>query len=507
MTTRTNVKHSQDYQLPTSFARFLSIVFTLLFLLAGAFVGYLLYNSVKQTVASIEVPNLPYIDLSLPSVGGSSRPTIGVIPQRGGEIPITGITGVPLPDYKQKQRVNILLLGIDKRPDEQYARTDTMILVTIDPENKTAGMLSLPRDLWLEIPGYGESRINTAYYLGEKDGYPGGGPALAMKTVQYNFGVPVHFYVEVDFDGFRKIVDTLGGLDINVPYTLDDPTFPSDDYGYDPFHIDAGMQHMDGATALKYARTRHIDSDFGRAERQQQVLIAIKDKALQLGLLPKVPELWTTMAGTVKTDLQLVDILELANLAPDITPDKIETVVLDENYTVNYTTDGGAMVLLPLREKIQPVIDRMFAEVKADEPSQAEIIAAQAAQATQTAQMQAQQQQREELKAQLAAENANIIIQNGTPTEGLDAQTALFLKEQGFNIVQFGPAESTDYPRTVIVTYSDKDYTLGTLVNFFNVAPENVRRSPNLQSDVDIRVIIGADFQLPEESPQSSLLK
>ncbi len=505
MTTRTHIKQTQNYQLPTSFSRFLTIIFTLLFLLAGGFVGYLLYDSVKETVASIEVPNLPYIDLSLPSVG-NSRPTIGIIPQRGGEIPVTGITGVPLPDYKQKQRVNILLLGIDKRPDEQYARTDTMILVTIDPENKTAGLLSLPRDLWLEIPGYYESRINTAYYLGEKNGYPGGGPALAMKTVQYNFGVPVHFYVEVDFNGFRKIVDTLGGLDVNVPYTLDDPTFPSENYGYDPFHIDAGLQHLDGVTTLKYARTRHIDSDFGRAERQQQVLIAIKDKALQLGLLPKVPELWTTMAGTVETDLQLVDILELANIAPDITADKIETVVLGKDYTVNYTTDAGAMVLLPLREKIQPVIDRMFAQVQTNEASQAEIIAAQAAQATQTAEMQAQQQQREALKTQLQAEGAKIIVQNGTPTEGLDAQTALFLKQQGFNIAQFGTAETTDYPRTVIVAYGDKEYTLGTLVNFFNVAPENVRRSPNLQSDVDLRVIIGADFQLPADSPQSSLI-
>lgn len=506
MTTHTQVNQTSDYKLPSSFSRYITILLTLLFLLAGFFIGYLLYNSVKETVASIEVPNLPYIDISLPTAGESSGPAIGVIPQRGGEIPVTGITGVPLPDYKQKQRVNILLLGIDRRPNEQYSRTDTMILVTIDPENKTAGMLSIPRDTWLEIPGYYESRINTAYYLGEKDNYPGGGPALAMKTVQYNFGVPVHFYVEVDFNGFRQIVDTLGGLDINVPKTLNDPTFPSENYGYDPFYIEAGQQHLDGVTALKYARTRHVDTDFGRAQRQQQVLMAIKDKALQLNLLPKVPELWTTMAGTVQTDLQLVDILELANIAPDITHDKIENIVLDGNYTVNYITDAGAMVLLPLREKIQPVIDRMFAEVTANEPSQAEIIAVQAAQATQTAELQAQQQQREDLRAQLEAEGAKIVIQNGTATEGLDAQTALFLKDQGFDIAQFGAADTTDYPRTVIVSYTDKEYTLGTLVNFFNVAPENVRRSSNPQSDVDIRVIVGADFQLPEASPQSSLI-
>jgi len=319
--------------------------------------------------------------------------------------------------------------------------------------------------------------------------------------------VPVHFYVEVDFNGFREIVNTLGGLDIDVPKTLDDPTFPDEDYGYDPFHIDAGLQHLDGATALKYARTRHIDSDFGRAERQQQVLIAIKDKALQLGLIPKIPELWTTMAGTMQTDLQLVDILELAQLADQVTPDKIESVVLNEDYTVNYTTEAGAMVLLPLREKIQPVIDTMFAKVDTQEPSQAQIIAAQAAQATQTADIQAQQAEIDALKAQLSAEGASVVIQNGTAENGLDAQTALFLKEQGFDIAQFGPADTTNYPRTVIVDYTGKEYTLGTLVNFFNVAPENIRRSTNLSSDVDIRVIIGADFELPESSPQSSLIR
>ncbi len=506
MTTQIDARRNSGYQVSNPLARFLSITFTIAFLLAGALLGFLLYNTVKETVANAQVPNLPYIDLTLPSVG-STHPTIGIIPQRGGEIPITGITGVPLPDYKQQERVNILLLGIDKRPDEQYARTDTMILVTVDPANKTAGMLSLPRDLWMEIPGYYESRINTAYYLGEKNGYPGGGPALAMKTVQHNFGVPVHFYVEVDFNGFREIVDTLGGLDINVPKTLDDPTFPSEDYGYDPFHIDAGLQHLDGATALKYARTRHIDSDFGRAERQQQVLIAIKDKALQLGLIPKIPELWTTMAGTMQTDLQLVDILELAQLADQITPDKIDSVVLNEDYTVNYTTEAGAMVLLPLREKIQPIIDTMFAKVESQEPSQAQIIAAQAAQATQTADIQAQQAEIDALKAQLSAEGASVVIQNGTAENGLDAQTALFLKEQGFDIAQFGPADTTNYPRTVIVDYTGKEYTLGTLVNFFNVAPENIRRSTNLSSDIDIRVIIGADFELPEASPQSSLIR
>lgn len=503
MTTQTNIKHKQVYNVPGPFAQLSAIFLTILFLVGGATIGYLFYGAVKEAVATVEVPSLPYIDLTLPTAG-ETGPTIGIIPKRGGEIPVTGITGVPLPDYEQKERVNILLLGIDKRPDEQYARTDTMILVTIDTQNKTAGMVSIPRDLWVEIPGYYESRINTAHYLGDKNKYPGGGPALAMQTLQYQFGIPVHFYVKVDFDGFRKIVNTLGGIDVTVPQAINDPTYPDQNYGYDPFYIDAGNQHLDGVTALKYARTRHVDSDFGRAARQQQVLMAIKNKALQLGILPKVPELWTTMAGTVQTDLQLIDILELADLAPEITADKVKTVVLGKDYTVNHITEQGAMVLIPIREKIQAVFDDMFTEIEPQGPSQAEIIAAQAA--AQEAELRAQEAQRVELKTQLTAEGAKIVIQNGTDSDSLDAETALFLKDQGFDIAQFGPADTRNYPHTVIVDYSGKEYTLGTLVNFFNVAPENVRRSTNLKSDVDIRVIIGADFELPDTAPKSSML-
>ena len=492
-----------DY--PVAATHFLSIALAVAFLLSGAFVGHLLREAIRDVVANAEVPSLPYVDITLPVAVAGER-TIGIVPQRGGEIPVTGITGVPLPDYKKQERVNILLLGIDQRPDEQFARTDTMILVTVDPENRTAGMVSLPRDLYIDIPGYSQSRINKAFFLGEMNGYPGGGPALAMQTVQHNFDVPVHFYVKVDFDGFAKIVDTLGGVEIDVPYTIDDQTFPDNNYGYDPFYIEAGRRHLDAETTLKYVRSRHAPgSDFGRAERQQQVLVALKDKALKLGVLPKVPELWTTMASSVETNLQLVDIRELGDLADEISPQDIQSVVLDYNYTVDYKTDYGADVLLPRFEKIRPVIDAMFAEVEANSPSQAEVIAAQAAQATQQAERLAQEQQRAELKSQLEAEGAAIIIQNGTGAEGLEIDTTLFLREQGFNIIQFGPADTQQiYPRTVIVDYSGKEYTLGTLANFFNVTEENIRSTPHRYNDVDIRIIIGTDFELPDIAKSKS---
>lgn len=485
------------------FSRLLIFALTLAFLAGGGYSGYIFYFTVKEVVAHAELPTLPYVDLTLPVVSGGGKdypnPRASSNPQ-----PVTGLTGESLPDWEEDERVNVLLLGIDKRPNEQYARTDTIILVTIDPATGKAGMLSIPRDLWVTIPGYGENRINTAHYVGDKNGYPGGGPALAMKTVQYNLGVPVHFYVRVDFDGFRRIVDTLGGIDIDVAQAINDPKYPDENYGYDPFYIDAGQQHLDGNMALKYARTRATrGADFDRARRQQQVLFAIREKALAIGVVPKIPELWATMADTVQTDLQLVDILELAKRADEITGDDIQSAVVDHTMTVDYKTNTGAQVLLPVREKIRPVVDTIFSSPEPvgppPTPTPDPALMAQA-----QAEAQAEAQRRVEVAAALQEEGAKVVVQNGTPREDLAAETAGYLRDHGFAIVQFGPADRSDYPRTVIVDYTGKAYTLIVLSEIFNVADENIRRSPNLKSEVDIRVIIGADFELPEARlPQS----
>jgi LCP family protein required for cell wall assembly len=163
-----------------------------------------------------------------------------------------------------------------------------MLVVSVDPESKSAGMLSMPRDLWVEIPGDGMDRINTAYMYGDLNQSPGGGPALAKKTVQYNLGEPIHYYVRVNFQVFQQVIDLMGGVDIYVEHDINDPLYPDMNYGYDPLRIPSGWQHMDGALALKYARTRHGSSDFERMHRQQQVMLAVRDKVTQLQLLPKL---------------------------------------------------------------------------------------------------------------------------------------------------------------------------------------------------------------------------
>lgn len=317
----------------------------------------------------------------------------------------SGLMGVLWPKPALAERVNILLLGSDNRPGEKYGHADTMILVTIDPVSKTAGMLSIPRDLWVTIPGYGENRLNMAYRLGEVKGHPGGGPALAMETIRANLGVPVDHYILVDFDGFKQIVDTLGGIDVCVPEKIDAATYygyhpeavnkaahysyvpaPPDEIeetvgpveatqpatlppGHDPAHsngykflyIEAGWHTLDGYTALRYARSRaSITADFARVQRQQAVLLAIRDKALQIGIIPKIPELWETMNHIVETDLQLADIVPLSQLAYDIPLANIQTAAIGPEQTVDYTTSSGARVLLPRWPEINLLVDDMF---------------------------------------------------------------------------------------------------------------------------------------------------
>ncbi|MFN2143190.1 MAG: LCP family protein [Candidatus Promineifilaceae bacterium] len=262
------------------------------------------------------------------------------------------------------ERTNILVMGIDRRPGESFiSRTDSMMLVSIDPETEEASMLSIPRDLYVVIPGYGRDRINTAFVYGSSGGNPVGGAAMAMNTVEYNLGVPVDHYVLIDFSAVIKGIDTLGGVDVIVPFDIDDPTYPDMNYGYDPLFIPAGLQHLDGTTALKYARTRHVDNDFGRAYRQQQIIMAARDEALGLGiggLLARAPELYARVEEGIRTDLSMEQIVQLAKVASGIDSEDVNRAVLDQNFVSPFVTDNGAQVLILDPEAATPLINELF---------------------------------------------------------------------------------------------------------------------------------------------------
>lgn len=341
-----------------------SLILALTFVMTGIIVStfaYLALNAIldrplnplaeaAEAVIELELTPMPQEGLApVPTVEqGQPTPTL---------IPTTEST-------EPTERVNILLMGIDRRPGEPFiSRTDTMMLLSFDPENDTASILSIPRDLYVIIPGRGRDRINTAFVYGSAGNNPAGGAQLAMQTVEYNLGVPVHNYMLVDFNAVIQGIDAIGGIDLDVPYNIYDPTFPDMNYGFDPLYIAAGRQHLDGATALKYARTRHQDNDFYRANRQQQVVLAARNKILSLGpaeMLRQAPFLYQQLDQGIRTDLSLDEIVRLATAAADVPGENIRNEVLDQNYVSSYRTPTGASVLVPINEKISSLIQEMF---------------------------------------------------------------------------------------------------------------------------------------------------
>lgn len=272
-----------------------------------------------------------------------------------------------LPPSSAQDRVTVLVLGLDERSEEDRIwRTDVMLLLTLDRAHHRAGMLSIPRDLWVPIPGFANDRINTAYGLGEQHGYPGGGPALAVATVEYNLGVPIDYYVLLNFEGFVQGIDLIGGIDVDVPMVIDDPNYlEPDGVTLTPLHIDAGMQHFDGDTALRYVRTRYVrGGDISRTQRQQQVVMAVLDKITRLNLLPDLlrrsPELTAAFEATVQTDMPLSKLVSLASEAAQVDRGTVRARVLDQNCVEPWTTPTGGQVLLPVWPEILAARDAVF---------------------------------------------------------------------------------------------------------------------------------------------------
>jgi LCP family protein required for cell wall assembly len=273
---------------------------------------------------------------------------------------------IVLTPWDGESRFTVLAMGLDRRPGETGLgyRTDTMMLISIDPVANTMGILSIPRDLYVEVPGYNQlQRVNSPMVLGELQ-QPGYGPRLSMQTVQYNLGIRVHDYIAVDFNAVITVVDAIGGIEIDVPYDVIDYQMPDLYYGYDPLIVRAGFQQMNGYTALRYARTRHGDSDFARAERQQAVINAIRNRVLNLDMLPQLiinaPSMLSNLSENVYTGLTLDQMIQLALYVKDIPEGNINRGVIDGRYIMPYTTAQGASVLVPNRSMLGELMVEVF---------------------------------------------------------------------------------------------------------------------------------------------------
>jgi LCP family protein required for cell wall assembly len=263
------------------------------------------------------------------------------------------------------ERFTVLVMGLDKRPGESGSvfRTDSMMLISFDPVGNSIGILSIPRDLYVEVPYAGLHRINAAYVIGELE-FPEGGPSLSMQTVQYNFGIRVNEYVTVDFNTFISVIDAIGGVEIEVEREITDYAYPTFDYGTETFHVDAGWQTMNGTTALKYARTRHASDDIDRARRQQQVLYGVRDKVTSLGivddLIVQAPFLYANINNGIDTGLSLDQMIQLALWAADVPRENIKSDVVSWDYLQGYQTPTGGSVLVPNRARIGDLMVQVF---------------------------------------------------------------------------------------------------------------------------------------------------
>lgn len=262
----------------------------------------------------------------------------------------------PVPSASSEPPVNILVMGLQIGGASTNPLTDAMLVASYDPKQSAASLLSIPRDLWVDIPGHGEGRINEAF--------EDGGPAEAMLTVQKSLGIPVNYYALVDYTAFERLVDDVGGVTVDVSYDLDDPDFPAPDMIHtEPFHISKGVHRLNGHEALRYARERHADpqGDIGRAQRQQQVLLALKSELLRPGNLFKLNVVRRDLAALVRTNFPLDQATGLVLEALHAAPVRQGVLGYDNRAVTDHVTRGGAAVLLPDTQVVQGIVRDLFA--------------------------------------------------------------------------------------------------------------------------------------------------
>jgi len=482
----------------------LSAVSLVLFI--GAFIGV---SSLISTWCLTPLPGDP--------IGGcDGKTTDGPTVSNGTQIappptpePTANIPEIELPPaWDGASRVNILVMGLDsdagvdaegrivpadspenvlpRSPDRQGPpRSDTMIVLTIDPQTMTAGMVSIPRDLWVNIPGFGYSRINTAYQDGEGAKLPGGGPALAMKTVEQVLGVPIQYYAQVDFWAFSKFIDDIGKIWIDIPKKIIiDPIGP----GGDNWMLSAGGHWLNGARALAYVRNRHTENgDVDRSKRQQDVIFAIRERVLSPENLPSLianaPYLYNDIQSGIHTNMTFDQMMRLGMLAKDIPLDKIKRGVIDNSMVKGFsTTLGGqaADVLKPFPDKIRELRDEIF--------SSGSIISPMA--------------QGEDPLALAKQENATVIVLNGTFTQGLAIQTGDYLKTQGINVINNGNANQNPAV-TKVIDHTGRPYILKYLRELFNISSSSqITSSYDPNAPADIEIILGNDWASKNPLPK-----
>ena len=466
-------------------------IFPLVLMGLGVILAVLLWIFLSGFVACWQVTPLPGMPPLTCSSASQSTP-VATIPGATAAIqtatPTVSAPPIPLPPaWDGASRVNVLILGLRGGDVNQGCPncTDTMIVLTIDPVSKTAGMLSIPRDMWVTIPGFYNNRINAAYNTGELFKLPGGGPALTIKTVEEFLGIPIQYYAQIDFTAFERMIDDIGGICMDVPVKVNVGVL--DEHGTTV--VKPGHQCLSGKVALGYARARDTEQgiaggDVQRSQNQQRVILAIRDKVLSNlpALVSQAVPFYNEISSGVHTDLSLNDILRLAILAKDIPLKSIQPGVIDYTMMIDQaTTINGvpADVLRPFPDKIRELVNKIFGGGALNP----------AASGSPTQLMQ--------------QEGARVLVINASGVNGIDQKTYDYLKAQGMNVL--GPGKMAEYPdrynypplptRSMLIVHSGKPYTVKYLMSLMKFDSANqfvVVFSPS--APADIVLVIGADW-------------
>jgi len=445
------------------------------FFLAATLLASFVYRQAQKFFVSYDVTNLPGLAIvSSPTPALDEQGT----PIPATPVPVSSSDGPTPQPWDGASRVNVLVMGLDygdwASDREGPPRTDTMILFTIDPLTKTAGWIHIPRDLWVNIPGFEYGRINTAYMLGEAYQVPGGGPALASKTVEQLLGVPINYYAQIDFFAFEKFIDRIDGVLIDVPYEMKiDPIGK-----YNTIILQPGEQRLYGPEALAYARARYTEGgDFDRSQRQMQVIMAIKKRVLKPSFFPvllsRAPDIYKELASGIHTNMSFDEAIKFAWLAREIPDENIRKgAIAPPNMVLLATSpDGTQQILKPIPDKIRQLRDEIFASDIAISPS--------ASQSDETGRMK--------------EEAARIQVLNGTATEGLAGRTQEYLIGQGASTVTVGNAGEL-LTNTKIIDYTGNPYTRRYLVDLMKIPENNIVYQNNPSSEYDVVVMLGADW-------------
>lgn len=309
------------------------------------------------------------------SPSAHSEPADVLAPDQGNEAPID--SSVPpavlverSPTPALSQTLNVLLVGVDKRPDQKYGgRPDTILVAALSEQNGHLGLISVPRDLYVEIPDHGMDRINATFKVAEsRNEVP---LELLSRVVSDTLKLPIRHKMSLNLDGFEQVIDALGGIDVDVPCPIADNFLDSrTESGRRMLNVGAGRQHLDGTNAGLYVRSRHGRSDFSRARRQQAVLFAIKRKFSSLEGLARVPVFLEELTPLITSDMTRRDVLRLLHAASSIQPEKIHGLVLGAAVAEPHRTEDGKAVLLPNYEAIDRSLRRLFSsELPGTEPA------------------------------------------------------------------------------------------------------------------------------------------